>query len=471
MPRTKIVCTIGPSSRSPEMLEAMIKHGLNMVRLNFSHGTHAEHREVIHRIRQISSQLLTPVAILQDLSGPKIRTGKFAAGSVTLAAGDSFTLTSRDVPGDEREVSMTYANLVRDVEKGDTILLSDGALRLEVKEVTETDIRCEVADGGVLGSSKGINVPGRRLSVPSLTAKDREDLLFGLKEEVDYIALSFVRTAADVRETQRIIAQFGSDAPVIAKIEKQESVENIDEILAVADGIMVARGDLGVETPLESLPLIQKMLIDSANHAGKPVITGTQMMLSMVNAPRPTRAEVTDVANAVLDGTDAIMLTDETATGKHPLEALETMIRVARDVDKGFPFELWRGRFEREERRELGQAVSHAACHLADNVEAKCIVTFTHLGTTAKAIAKYRPRQRIIAVTPLARTYRRLALVWGVIPVLIDHLDNTDKMIDKASELVRWSGLAQSGDKVVITAGVPIGMPGTTNTVTVFRVR
>lgn len=463
MPRTKIVSTIGPASRSPEVLEQLIRAGMNVARLNFSHGTHAEHGRVIADIRRLADQLDRPLAILQDLAGPKIRIGEIAAGTVMLEPGAVFTLTTRPVPGDEREVSITYADLPGDVRPGDTLLLSDGALELEVLKTTEQDITCQVMVGGPLSSRKGINLPTRSITAPSLTEKDRDDLAFGLEQGVDYVALSFVRTAADVLQAKQFMQERGRTIPVVAKIEKHEALNHIDEIIQVADGLMVARGDLGVETPLEKVPLVQKWLIEKANRAGKPVITATQMLRSMVDNPRPTRAEVTDVANAILDGTDAVMLSEETATGNYPVQAVEMMVKIAEDVESHFPFDEWMRRMGSDAMKALPDAVSMAACRLASAIAADAIISCTHSGSTARLVAKYRPQQRILAATPIQMTYRQLALVWGVTPILIESVKNTDQMMNSVFSAALASGLVQPGQTVVITAGVPVGVPGTTN--------
>ncbi|RMG52659.1 MAG: pyruvate kinase [Acidobacteria bacterium] len=463
MPRTKIVCTIGPASRSPEKLEQLIAAGMNVARLNFSHGSHDEHEEVIVRLREIAARLARPLAILQDLAGPKIRIGEITAGTVHLQAGDRFILTTEAVPGDEHKVSITYPALPRDVRPGDTLLLNDGALELRVEETRENEIICRVVVGGPLSSHKGINVPTRSLQVPSLTEKDREDLAFGLERGVDYVALSFVRSPADVLEAKQFMAERGRLVPLIAKIEKHEALAHIDEIIEVVDGIMVARGDLGVETPLEKVPLVQKMLIHKCNQAGKPVITATQMLRSMVNNPRPTRAEVTDVANAILDGTDAVMLSEETAVGNYPVEAVQMMARIAEDAESGFPFTVWTSQLKPREPVSLPEAVSRAACALAENIRARAIITFTQSGSTARLVAKYRPRPSILAPTPLEETYHRLALVWGVIPMLSEATQTTDEMMERAFTAARRAGFVRRGDTVVITAGVPLGVPGTTN--------
>jgi len=441
----------------------LIRAGMNVARLNFSHGTPAEHGEVIADIRRIAAQLDRPVAILQDLAGPKIRIGEIAAGSIMLESGTVFTLTNRPVRGDEREVSMTYPDLPRDVQPGDTLLLSDGALELEVLETTEQDIKCRVIVGGPLSPRKGINLPTRSIKAPSLTEKDRGDLAFGIQQGVDYVALSFVRTAADVLEAKQLMKERGSAIPMVAKIEKHEALKHIDDIVQVVDGIMVARGDLGVETPLEKVPLVQKMLIERSNRAGKPVITATQMLRSMVDNPRPTRAEVTDVANAILDGSDAVMLSEETAVGKYPVEAVKMMIRIAEDAESGFPFDAWGQRFETSREKALPEAVSHAACKLAEEINAAAIIAFTQSGRTAQLVAKYRPGRPILAPTPLEETYRRLALIWGVAPILSEDMKTTDEMIDKTLAATVKLGLVPRGHKVVIIAGAPVGVPGTTN--------
>jgi pyruvate kinase len=360
-------------------------------------------------------------------------------------------------------VSVTYPDLPREVKPGDTLLLSDGSLELKVLEITNADIKCQVIVGGTLSSHKGINLPTSSIKAPSLTDKDKDDLAFGIQQGVDYVALSFVRSASDVLEARQLIQQHGATIPIIAKIEKHEALENIDEIIKVVDGIMVARGDLGVETPLEKVPLVQKMLIERSNRAGKPVITATQMLRSMVDNPRPTRAEVTDVANAILDGTDAVMLSEETAIGNYPVQAVEMMVRIAEDAEKGFPFDEWRRRLERERVETLPEAVGRAACHLAEDIEAAAIITCTQSGSTARLVAKYRPRQPILASTPVEKTYRQLALIWGATPVLIEAVKNTDDMMNKVFSAALTSGLVQHGQKVVITAGVPVGVPGTTN--------
>jgi pyruvate kinase len=463
MPRTKIVCTIGPSSRSPEMLERLVAAGMDVARLNFSHGSHEEHGAVVACLRQIAERAGKPVAILQDLAGIKIRVGEMAAGVARLERDAVFTLTTRAVPGDAREISVSLPDLPGCVRPGDRLLLADGELELTAESVTETDICCRVVVGGVLSSHKGINLPSRSIAAQGLTDKDREDLAFGIAQGMDYVALSFVRSAEDVRQARAFIAERGARIPLIAKIEKHEAISRIDEILRESDGIMVARGDLGVETPLEHVPLLQKMLIEKANRAGKPVITATQMLLSMVESARPTRAEVGDVANAILDGTDAVMLSEETASGRYPAQAAATMKRIAEDTETAFPFEQWMRRFEDRSLQSLPEAVAGAACELAEHIGASLIVAWTESGATARLVAKHRPRSPVLALSSVAATARRMALVWGVIPLLAAQGTDTDAMMDAAPSLAVAAGLLRPGEKAVITAGIPMGVAGSTN--------
>lgn len=463
MPRTKIVCTIGPSSRSPEVLERLVAAGMDVARLNFSHGTHAEHAAVIAALRRIAQDARRPIAILQDLAGIKIRIGAIAGGSARLHPGAAFTLTTRPVPGDAREVSVSFPDLPSSVRPGDRLLLADGEIELCAEDVGVTDIRCRVVAGADLSSYKGISLPAGSVAASGLTERDRDDLAFGVAQGVDYVALSFVRTADDVRQARAFIAERGAEIPIVAKIEKHEAIAEIDAILAEADGLMVARGDLGVETPLEHVPLLQKMLIEKANRAGKPVITATQMLLSMVEKPRPTRAEVGDVANAILDGTDAVMLSEETASGRYPVEAASTMRRIADDTEAAFPFEQWMRRFEDRNVQGLPEAVAGAACELAEHIGASVIVAWTESGATARLVAKHRPRRPILALSTIPATARRLALVWGVIPSIAEAGVSTDAMLEIAPALAAAAGLLRSGEKAVITAGIPMGVAGSTN--------
>jgi len=463
MPKTKIVCTIGPASRSPGVLRRMIETGMNVARLNFSHGDHESHRRVFEDIRRLSRSMKQPVAVLQDLAGPKIRIGPIQGDHIELETGKTFALTGRKVEGNAKRVSTSHPGLAGELHVGDTILLADGELELEVLEVKEDDIICRVIIGGTLTSFKGINLPTRSLKADHLTPKDRSDLAFGLEMGVNYVAMSFVRSAQDIRILRHAMKEQEKPVPIIAKIEKHEALKNLDEIVSVSDGIMVARGDLGVETPLEKVPLVQKKIIRRANRAAIPVITATQMLRSMVESPRPSRAEVTDVANAVLDGTDAVMLSEETAVGKHPVEAITFMKKICLDAEKNMDSELLSSLFDRDAAVPIPEAVAHAACHLAKSCGAAAIVTFTQTGSTARLVAKYRPRQLILAPSPSEETYRRLALIRGVVPLKTETIKDTDAMIENVFQTVLASGWAQKGEKVVVTSGTPIGIKGSTN--------
>lgn len=461
--KTKIVCTIGPASSSLEKLDKLISAGMNVARLNFSHGTQDGHREVIHRIRKLAAKADKPVAIIQDLAGPKIRIGPICDGKIHLQPGKSFTLTTAPVPGDASTVSVNYPRLPKDVRIGDPLLLSDGDLELNIVKIEGNNILCRVVTGGELSSHKGINLPTRSLKIPILTEKDRNDVLFGIEQGVDYFALSFVRNVEDIREARKIISESGGAIPIIAKIEKHEALNHLEKIIDEVDGIMVARGDLGVEIPLEQIPLIQKNMIQLANNRGKPVITATQMLRSMVDNPRPTRAEVSDAANAILDGTDAVMLSEETAVGAYAVESVKVLDRIARDVEnKGYP-----GRGNTPPEPAIGpsvpEAVAHAACDLARIIQATCLITFTHSGSTARLVSKFRPAIPIVAPTPAKKTYRELALSRGVFPLLSPHVKDTDEMIASVLQLTEKTGMAKSGEKVVITAGLPLFVSGTTN--------
>ncbi len=465
--RTKIVCTLGPASDTPEIVEKMIACGMNVARLNFSHGTHENHGRKIRTIRELSAKLDTPVAILQDLAGPKIRIGAIPEPGVILQPGADFILTTQQQEGTHERVSVSYSDLPDEVHPGDRLLLADGLLELTVVETRPGDILCRVVTGGLLTSHKGINLPTGSIRAPAMTEKDREDLLFGLEQDIDYVALSFVRSAQDVRIVKDLIREQGKDIPVVAKIEKHEAVENLDEIIAISDGVMVARGDLGVEIPLEDVPLIQKKIIAAANAHGKFVITATQMLRSMVGAPRPTRAEAADVANAVLDGTDAVMLSEESASGDYPVEAVRFMDKICRAAEEGFPY---RSFLEMLPEKEVSESVAHAACVLADHLDAKVIVTHTYSGATARFISRFRPRQPIIALSPERKTVSRLAMIWGCSPQLADNPENTDDLLEKAARSVLATGALKSGDLIVMTLGHPIWMTGTTNMLQVKRI-
>jgi pyruvate kinase len=460
MPRTKIVCTIGPSSESVEALREMVDAGMNVARLNFSHGTPEEHREKIRRIRRVSADMNRPVAILQDLRGPKIRVGRIAEPGMALRPGQSLILTSQALEGREDRVSVSYADLPHEVRPGDRILLADGMMELVVDRIAGIEIHCDVVTGGTLTSNKGINLPTGSLKVEAITEKDREDLRFGLENDVDYVALSFVRGAAEIGELKSLIGDAGKSVPVIAKIEKHEALDNIDAIVEAADGVMVARGDLGVEIPLQRVPGIQKKLIRHANAAGKPVIIATQMLRSMVDSPRPTRAEASDVANAVLDGADAVMLSEESATGNHAIEAVRFMRWITETAETGFPHSNY---LQTLPKNEAAQAVAYAACVLAQEIDATAIIATTRSGFTALQIARYKPAQAILALSPEESTVRRLTLCWGCTPRLVSPHKNTDERLETAAEAALESGVAKKGDWVVITAGHPVWTSGTTN--------
>lgn len=464
MIKTKIVCTIGPASSSYEKIEKLIQGGMDVARLNFSHGRYEEHCQVIENIRQASLKNHMPIAILQDLGGPKIRIGEIKKEPIFLKEGSTFILTNREVPGDEQAVSVTFPSLPQKVKRGDCIFLADGTLELKVKELSSTDITCWIVRGGKLSSHKGVNIPNISMDIPSLTEKDYQDILFGIKNRVDYIGLSFIRNAEDVLRVRKILKENAAeDISLIAKIEKKEAINNLKEIIEVSDGIMIARGDLGVEIPLENVPLVQKDIIKRCNFVGKPVITATQMLMSMVNVPRPTRAEVTDVANAILDGTDAVMLSEETAVGNYPLEAVETMNKIALRIEKVIDYKKILTERSLSVKSTNPDAISHATCQVAMDLKAKAIVTFTLSGSTARMVSRYRPSVPIIAASTQDSTVRKLALSWGVYPFRADELENTDDMIEKSKKIALKTGLANSGDKIVITAGIPFKVPGTTN--------
>ncbi|MEB3886127.1 pyruvate kinase [Lyngbya sp. CCY1209] len=467
MHRTKIVATIGPATQKPDVLRALIEAGATTLRLNFSHGTHEDHQRSIRLIRQVSFELNQPVGILQDLQGPKIRLGKFESGSIFLNRDDSFILTSRQLPGTHEISSVTYEPLADEVPDGATILLDDGKVEMRVEKVNREkgDLHCRVVVGGLLSNSKGVNFPGVYLSVKALTDKDRRDLMFGLDQGVDWIALSFVRNPQDVLEIKELIAGAGKEVPVIAKIEKHEAIEQMEEILALCNGVMVARGDLGVELPAEDVPILQKRLIATANRMGIPVITATQMLDSMVNNPRPTRAEISDVANAILDGTDAVMLSNETAVGKFPVEAVATMARIAMRIERDG---IARNVLKVEDTgRSIPNAISKAVSQIAVQLDAAAIMTLTKTGATARNVSKFRPQTPILAITPHVEVARQLSVVWGVKPLLVLDLPSTDQTFQSAVTVAREKGLVSDGDLVVTTAGTLQGVPGSTDLVKV----
>jgi len=470
MRKTKIICTIGPASESVEVLKKMIKAGMNVARLNFSHGTHSEHKQRVDNIRAAAEATATNISIMLDTKGPEIRTGTLKEGLICLKAGDIFTLTTREVVGDEEQVMISYPHLPQEINKGDCILLADGLISLQVQETTDTDIVCRVLNGGELGERKGINVPGVRVKLPFLSDKDRLDIEFAIKHQLDFIAASFVRSAEDILEIRRILEENHADIDIIAKIESQEGVDNLEDIIKVVDGVMVARGDLGVEIPAEEVPLVQKQIIKQCIAAGKTVIIATQMLESMINNPRPTRAEVSDVANAIFDGADAIMLSGESAAGKYPVQVVETMARIARRAEEVLPYED----FLREKRflgtSTVADAISYATCTTAMNLDASAILSATHTGHTARLISKYRPKAAIVAATPKPRILNKLNLVWGVYPTLIEGSSSTDELFEQSVQAALEGGYIKHGDLVVLTAGIPAGTPGGTNLLKVYIV-
>lgn len=462
MRQTKIVCTIGPASEEVVTLKEMLLAGMNVARLNFSHGSHEEHLRRINNIREASRETGIPVAILLDTKGPEIRIGDFA-GVISLKDGQELVLTVKPGPSGPGRIYVNYPGLPQDVKPGDRILIDDGLIGLTVQAVDGEDIHCLVENGGELRGRKGVNVPGVPIKLPSVTEKDIEDIVFGIKHEVDFIAASFVRNAADVLEIRRILEQYDAPIKIIAKIETQAAVDNIDEILEVADGIMVARGDLGVEIPAEEVPLVQKQIISQCNYLGKPVITATQMLESMIWNPRPTRAEASDVANAIIDGTDAVMLSGETAYGKYPVEAVKTMARIAEKTEQAIFGESYVPAAEVLAEKTITSAIGHATFTVAQELGAAAIMTPTTSGFTARMVARHRPRAPIVATSPDPVVCRQLLLVWGVIPINTINAEGTDAIISTAVRAALDAGLIKLGDLVVITAGVPAGIAGTTN--------
>jgi len=469
--KTKIVATIGPASDRIDVLVKLIMAGMDVARLNFSHGTQDDHKRRIEAIREAAAKTGHPVAIMMDLKGPEIRIGLFQDGKILLKEGDSFTLTTQEVVGTQQRVWVQYPQIVRDVPVGGLLLLDDGNITLQATEVTETEIRTRVVVGGPLSDRKKVNLPGVKVSLPALSTKDIEDLRFGVRMGLDFVAGSFIRKAADVLDIRRVLEEAGGDQHIISKVESQEGFDELDGILLVSDGLMVARGDLGVEVPAEEVPLMQKKMIERANQMGKPVITATQMLESMVTKPRPTRAEASDVANAILDGTDAIMLSAESAAGQYPVEAVHTMATIARRTEQALDYEniLHRKRLTGH-LDTITEAISHATVTTAADLGAAAVVSATRSGFTARMVSKYRPNCSIIAVTPDEAVARKLLLVWGVCTVIKEETPGTDALIDRAVEGALDSGLVHNGDLVVITAGVPAGVQGSTNLIKVHTV-
>jgi pyruvate kinase len=465
--RTKIVCTIGPVSDSEEMIARLITAGMNVARVNFSHGTDDYHRTVIERLKKVRKELGKPVAVLMDLQGPKIRIGSIKGGYATLRPGQEFVLTAGSDEGDEHHASVSLKSLAHEVAVGHPILLADGNIELRVERVDPPEIFCRVVVGGVLSSHKGVNLPASEVQVNSLTTKDLKDIEVGLEAGVDAIALSFVRTASDIEHMKNVVKRAGGHVPIVAKVEKQAAVANIDQIISVADAVMVARGDLGVEIDLERVPLVQKSIIQKCNVVGKPVITATQMLVRMVENPRPTRAEATDVANAVLDGTDAVMLSEETAVGHYPVEAVLMMDRLVRSAETA----LDQQKFEHE--RELGNirdSITRSTYYVAKEISVRAIITPTWSGSTANLVARFRPKQVIIATTPNETALDFLSLSWGVVPLFIPPCTNIDDVIRCSIDAARSAGHIKNGDLVVITGGAPLHAAGKTNFLKVEKV-
>lgn len=464
MRKTKIICTLGPATDHEPVLRELMLAGMDVARLNFSHQTNAEQKVRLDMVKKLREELDLPIALLLDTKGPEIRTGNFKESQVTLQEGNPFTLTTRDVVGDESISSITFQNLPNEVSNGSKILIDDGLIELRVETCTDTDILCTIVNGGVVSSHKGINVPGTKLSLPFISEKDKEDIAFGVQEDFDFIAASFTRTAQDILDLRTELERHNCQKiRIIAKIENAEGVANIDEILRVSDGIMVARGDLGVEIPLEEIPIIQKELIKKGYNAGLQVITATQMLDSMMKNPRPTRAETTDVANAIYDGTSAIMLSGETAAGKYPIQALKTMSIIAERTEQDIDY---KGRFKKRdvvEQPNVTSAISHATVTTAHDLGAVAILAVSKSGKTARMISKYRPCCPIISGTTDSTVLRQMNLSWGVIPIMVDEKNNTDELFNHVVDVARKKGLVKNGDLTVITAGVPLGVSGTTN--------
>ena len=462
--KTKIICPLGPAVDNEDMIRALIRTGMNAARFNFSHGSHEEHLNRLNLLKSVRDSMGRPVAAILDTKGPEIRIRSFETKSISLEAGDSFTLTTREVQGNGSLVSVTYPELHKEVSVGQEILIDDGLVALKVEEINGQDIRCVVENGGALSANKSINIPGVHIHLPALTEKDVSDIRFGVENDFDFIAASFVRRAADVQAVREVLDRFGGqEVRIIAKIENQEGVDNIDEILEAADGIMVARGDLGVEIPAAKVPILQKQIIRKGLQAGKPVITATQMLDSMMRNPRPTRAEVSDVANAVFDGTSCVMLSGETAGGKYPLEALTAMVNIVEEAEQSIHY--WR---QFEKRRvipasNINDAITHTCCLTAKDLEAKAILAATNSGRTARMICRFRPACPVAALTMHEKVRRQLAICWGVIPFLTGEVTSTDRIFSLSAEVALKERLVQNGDTVVITAGVPLGKSGSTN--------
>lgn len=464
MRKTKIICTLGPATDKDGVLEQLIIEGMDVARFNFSHGTHEEQKARLDQLKEIRTRLNKPIAALLDTKGPEIRIRDFAAGKIELKEGQEFTLTPDEIEGNEERVSVSYKELYQDVKPGDSILIDDGLIGMVVDRIEGRDIHCIVKNGGMVSNKKGVNLPGVEVNMPFISEKDRSDILFGIEQGFDFIAASFTRTAEDILSIRRILDENGGgDINIIAKVENQQGVDNLDSIIEVSDGIMIARGDMGVEIPLEEVPIIQKMIINKVYNAGKQVITATQMLDSMIKNPRPTRAETTDVANAIYQGTSAIMLSGETAAGKYPVEALRTMVRIAVRTESDIPYDSQFASQAKDTRPDVTTAISHATCMTAIDLNAKAIVTVSRSGKTARMISRYRPGCMIVGCSPEAHTCRQLNMSWGISPLLIKEEYSMEILFLHATEAAERAGYVKEGDVVVLTAGVPLGISGNTN--------
>lgn len=469
MRKTKIICTLGPSTKKDGILRELMLNGMNTARINFSHGTREAHLVTINEVKKMREELNLPVAILLDTSGPEIRLGNFIEGKAELCEGELFTLTSREVEGTKDIVSITYKGLPGDVSKGTIILIDDGLIKMEAEEVTDTDIVCRILNGGTVSDHKGVNVPNVNISMPYISEKDRLDIIFGIENDVDFIAASFVRSADDILKIREIFKEKNcNNIKIISKIENRQGVDNIDEILNVSDGIMIARGDMGVEIPLQEVPVIQKKIIHKVYNADKIVITATQMLESMMKNPRPTRAEATDVANAIYDGTSAIMLSGETAAGNYPVEALKTMTSITECAEEDINYDKRFKVLDKMDEPDVTDAISHATCMTAIDINAAAIITITKSGGTARLISRYRPYSPIIGCTPSKKTYYQMGLSWGVMPVMIKEETDTEELFKNSMKAAQESGYIEKGGLAVITAGVPLGISGTTNIIRVI---
>lgn len=470
MRKTKIICTIGPASESEERLRELMLAGMNVARFNFSHGTHEEQKEKYQRVLKVREELGLPVATLLDTKGPEIRLRDFEGGRAELTAGQRFVLTTEEILGTSERAAISYKNLRNDISVGTTILIDDGLIEMKVEEISGEEIICRVVNGGAVSNHKGVNVPGAILSMPYISDVDRADILFGVEMGFEFLAASFARTRADIEEIRGILKEHGSDMKIIAKIENMQGIQNLEEILEVSDGIMVARGDMGVEIPLEEVPMLQKKMIKMANARGKHVITATQMLESMIKNPRPTRAEATDIANAIYDGTTAIMLSGESAAGLYPVEAVKTMVRIASSTEEDIDY---RGRMKQNDKgdkSDITMAIAYATCTAAADLKAAAIITVTMSGFTAEAISRFKPICPVIGCTVNDRVCKQLNLLWGVNPLLIGRKETSDELFSAAVEEAKQAGYVKQGDTVVITAGVPLGIAGTTNMIHVVEV-